>query len=47
VDGLVTSDEEVGKLMLCSEAWRYRISMRVKEKAIFLVVVGTRSDIVV
>jgi hypothetical protein len=27
VDGLVTSDEEVRKLMLDSEAWRSRIKM--------------------
>jgi hypothetical protein len=31
VDGLVTSDEEVGKFILDREAWRSSISMIVKE----------------
>jgi hypothetical protein len=31
VDGLVTSDEEVGKLMLDRAAWRSRISMILKD----------------
>jgi hypothetical protein len=31
VDGLVTSDEEVGKLFLSRKAWRLRINMIVKE----------------
>jgi hypothetical protein len=31
VDGLVTSDAEVGKLTLDRETWRFRISVIVKE----------------
>jgi hypothetical protein len=31
VDGLVIIDEEVGKLMLDSENWRFKISVIVKE----------------
>jgi hypothetical protein len=44
VDGLVTNDEGVVKLMLHREAWRSRISMNVKEN---ISSNRTRSDIVV
>jgi hypothetical protein len=34
VDGLVTSDEEVRKLMLDREAWRSRIKLRIKKQTL-------------